>query len=843
MNWSIRKKLFMALLVSLVCIVLIGFLQSKKIHTLIVEELGGSFAENHILWQKERLRGAIEKELSLSRAMASSGVIQEWALNETNPADRERGLQAIENFRKYLGSGSWFAVFDGTKNYYYSDGGKSMQETVPLKTLDASLPKDAWYFVTLNVDKGFTLNVDYDEAVGKTNLWINIVMKRNGRPIGIIGTGLDISKFIRDFVETRQDKVQSYILHDDGSVFVSKDKRSMNMAIIAKESRNRIKIFSLVPEQNRQDLKDAIHSTLQHPDQIATLKTVIDGRSSIVALTYIPSLRWVVMSAIDDTGIYEAKNILTSILALIVVAILVFILFGLLIDKLIITPVNELTAGADSLRNGDYSARFPAARTDEIGVLKETFNTMAEEIQSNVKLLEERVSERTEELAKSRDKISILLNRSGEGFLKFNSDFIVDEEYSSECVSIFNREIDGLRVDNLLFSDSPQLKESFIKIISGITVQPKMFLKEIMLDLLPGELQLKERYYRLRFLLGTDDDYILIMTDVTEQKNLSKAIAYNERCLSFVVEFVKEEATARELIDEFEHFCDRISGKTASEVVHNLHTFKGNFLQKGFINLPPVIHAQEEYFQQTAHGFTHTRSVDIPAMKKALGDDMAILEKYLGKENLDERNVKVRYDRLVEIAQAAEGIDPDLFRAVSSLFKVSLKTFLRQFEKTVRRVAEEEGKEVQYRLDCREDILIVFSDYSSILASLYHLITNAVAHGIEVPDVRASKGKPEKGTITVSADRNDDRILLSIRDDGKGIDLAAMADKVHGGEATVQSIFDDGVTSSRAVKLTSGRGAGMGSVRREVEKLNGEIRVTSAEDSGTTIHISIPVKE
>ena len=400
-----------------------------------------------------------------------------------------------------------------------------------------------------------------------------------------------------------------------------------------------------------------------------------------------------------------------------------------------------------------------------------------------------------------------------------------------------------MRLDELLFSERVQLKESFKKIISGINIQAQTFLKEIMLDLLPDELQLGERYYRLRFLLGPKDDFILIITDISEQKNLSKTIEYNERCLSFVVEFVKDERTAKELIDEFERFCGNMTEKTEAEVKHNLHTFKGNFLQKGFIKLPQIIHAEEGSLQQATYDGARHYQADTDALKSALEDDIAILRKHLGKGNLDENRIKVDLEQLAAIARAAEKVDSGLFKSVSALLKMPLNTYLRQFEKTVSRVAAEEGKEVFYQLDCPEDILIVFTDYSNMLAAMYHLITNAVVHGIEVPDIRASKGKDEKGVVTVSAQLKSGEISISVNDDGRGIDLVAIASKTSNGEADFQSIFEDGVTSSQTLKLTSGRGAGMGSVRREVEKLGGIIQVTSAKDIGTTISISIPRKD
>lgn len=852
MNWSIRRKIFLALFLALSCIVLVGFLQSAKIHSIIVTELGGSFAKNHILWQKERLKGAIERELGLSRAMASSETIQQWALRENAAEARKRGLVEIENFRRLLRSGSWFAVFERTKNYYYNDGSQEYAGTKPLKTLEEGLAKDAWYFVTLGGEKDFTLNVDYDKEVGKTNLWINIVMQRAGHPIGILGTGLDITEFVQDFVVTDQSNVQSFILNEDGSIFVSKDKRRMNMRILAKGEGQRKKIDSLVPAQQRRQLRDAIDAVIADPEEIRVIKTSLEGTPHIVALSYIPSLRWVTMSAIDDTGIFESKNIVTAVTAIIAMAALVLLVFSLFIDKLVITPVKELINGAESLRRGEYSTRFAAKQGDEIGVLKNTFNTMAGEIQSNVALLEHRVAERTRELGRSRDKIATLLNSSGEGFLKFTVDGIIDNEYSSECRRIFNRDIAGLEIADVLFPHEQERNHSFTGILKGINGQSRAFLKEVMLDLLPNEVELEERYYSLRFLLDKEGDYILIMADITEQKELSRQIRENERCLSFVVEFVRDESTAKDLISDFECFCDSAGENSPVEMYRKLHTFKGNFLQKGFIHIPRMIHEEEGRLQKVLNSKElRDYQIDTAAMRAALQEDLTILRNYLGDDLVTGRVVKVDFDRLTAIAKAAEDVDPALHGSIAALFKTPLHGFLQQFAKTIQRVAGEEGKDVRYELDCPGDILVYLQEYSNMLASMYHLITNAVVHGIELPDIRAANGKAEQGVVKVAARQAGGKLVLEVSDDGKGIDLAqtkALSDAeitadslVH--EDALQMLFQDGLSSSVHVSLRSGRGAGMSSVKSEVEKIDGVISVASAENTGTKISISIPVKE
>lgn len=137
---------------------------------------------------------------------------------------------------------------------------------------------------------------------------------------------------------------------------------------------------------------------------------------------------------------------------------------------------------------------------------------------------------------------------------------------------------------------------------------------------------------------------------------------------------------------------------------------------------------------------------------------------------------------------------------------------------------------------------------------LVHLVRNAVDHGIETPAERASKNKPRVGQIVLSAEQEGDHILLSISDDGCGMDPTVLRAKAvekglidtdaaeRMGDADVlHFIFAPGFSTKSQVSDVSGRGVGMDVVKTKITQLNGSINIQSKLHEGTRISIRVPL--
>lgn len=136
---------------------------------------------------------------------------------------------------------------------------------------------------------------------------------------------------------------------------------------------------------------------------------------------------------------------------------------------------------------------------------------------------------------------------------------------------------------------------------------------------------------------------------------------------------------------------------------------------------------------------------------------------------------------------------------------------------------------------------------------LMHILRNSIDHGLEMPAARLAAGKGESGLIHVSARQTGNSIIISITDDGFGIDMKKLVDRaISAGIATAETcaemsederialIFQPGISTAEAVTSVSGRGVGMDVVRANIESLGGHIRVTSKAGEGTRQVITLP---
>lgn len=197
-------------------------------------------------------------------------------------------------------------------------------------------------------------------------------------------------------------------------------------------------------------------------------------------------------------------------------------------------------------------------------------------------------------------------------------------------------------------------------------------------------------------------------------------------------------------------------------------------------------------------------------------------------------------------------ISSDLQYSVMDVRLVQVGFLFNKFHRIVRDAANKEGKRVQLRLEGTEteidrNILQVISD------SLIHLIRNSVGHGIEKPDQRKAKGKPEEGLVTLSATSESDTVMIKIKDDGSGIDPQRIKQKaIEKGIITAQDaahmsdrdliklIFEPGFSTMDHVTAISGRGVGMDVVKKALDSIGGTIQVDSMIGEGSIFTLSLP---
>lgn len=261
----------------------------------------------------------------------------------------------------------------------------------------------------------------------------------------------------------------------------------------------------------------------------------------------------------------------------------------------------------------------------------------------------------------------------------------------------------------------------------------------------------------------------------------------------------------------------------------------------------------EDNTQATAssgHKVVLSEMVQVPVRK--LDELMNIVgELLIEKDTLIAQRRAIDYSSTTELARLHR-LTSDLQYSVMNVRLVQVGFLFNKFHRVLRDAAVVEKKQVDLVLEGTEseidrNVLKAISD------SLVHLVRNAVGHGIETPQERLKVGKPERGTVTLSARSGKDSVFIEVRDDGHGIDIEKIKQKaIKKGlilkerastisrEEVLMCLFEPGFSNAEVVTEISGRGVGLDVVRMGVEAIGGKINIESVLGKGSTFIMSLP---
>ena len=197
-------------------------------------------------------------------------------------------------------------------------------------------------------------------------------------------------------------------------------------------------------------------------------------------------------------------------------------------------------------------------------------------------------------------------------------------------------------------------------------------------------------------------------------------------------------------------------------------------------------------------------------------------------------------------SDSLERITAEMQQAIMGTRMVPIAVLFNKFPRLVRDLSRKLGKNVELEIhgkgtEIDRTIVEVLSD------PLTHIIRNSLDHGLEEPEERRQRNKPEVGRISISAQQQGGKIVIEVSDDGRGLDVGKIRKKAGidseiSDEEAVQYIFSPGFSTKEGVTDLSGRGVGMDVVATRIrEDLKGEVEVRSESGSGTLIRILLPL--
>jgi len=243
-------------------------------------------------------------------------------------------------------------------------------------------------------------------------------------------------------------------------------------------------------------------------------------------------------------------------------------------------------------------------------------------------------------------------------------------------------------------------------------------------------------------------------------------------------------------------------------------------------------------------------NVKVPAEKLDILMDL-VGELVIAQARLNQSSLQIRDPSLFTIAEDIERLTTELRDNTLGLRMLSIGTTFARFRRLVRDLSNDLGKKIELVTEGAETELDK-TVIDRLGDPLVHLIRNSIDHGIEMPEQRKASGKPEKGTVLISAVHRESHVVITIKDDGAGLDAEAIRSKaIERGVLTEDStpsdqelynlIFDAGFSTAKVVSNVSGRGVGMDVVKRSIEELRGTVSIDSNPGEGSTVTIELPL--
>jgi two-component system chemotaxis sensor kinase CheA len=262
--------------------------------------------------------------------------------------------------------------------------------------------------------------------------------------------------------------------------------------------------------------------------------------------------------------------------------------------------------------------------------------------------------------------------------------------------------------------------------------------------------------------------------------------------------------------------------------------------------------------KQQAHKEEQTIRIDVKKLDElmnlvgelVLGKNRLILLDSLARKGSNNNGI---FDSLSDVTNYVEAVTNDLQLAVMRARLVPIGKLFSKVPRLVRDLSGEFKKQIDLKME-GESTELDRSLIEALHDPLIHIIRNSVDHGVEAPAEREKKGKPPKGVLSIKAYNEGNQIIVEIFDDGKGINVQAVKEKVKekglmseselnglSARETMGLVFIPGLSTAKKVSNVSGRGVGMDVVKTNIEKMNGQVYIDSEEGKWTRLTLKLPL--
>lgn len=468
----------------------------------------------------------------------------------------------------------------------------------------------------------------------------------------------------------------------------------------------------------------------------------------------------------------------------------------------------------------------------------------------NMAIIYEELDEKTEQLAKEKTYISLVLESIHDGLVVVNSDMTLEANCSKAALELLGQDsLEGKTLLDVLFPEMEKLQQQdeARKIEDAISSVSFLLCVEQFgsaFENIPTAIRFPDkddpkvnRLYKLSFAPIIDNDsihqVIVNIADHTEIEQLKDAVSFaNKRIvasLKNVRGLVADTSNMGNLRGSLEELIplaesayvkiDTIGDQDIDSLFRELHTVKGG-----------VRTFKLDYLQHFAHEIEDVLG-DIRSGRKSADD--------VDKIELSEKITMLK-EGLLDLKDVVDAVHDD---SAPVDYKTPWCGLEEMFQKSTGTLATELGKEVNFKINSK--YCLVKKDFSILQKSLIHMVRNAVDHAIELPESRLNKNKDRCGLVEVIIEHDANYWNVIIKDDGGGINFDAVMKKALdkgiidsineniSKEEILDILTSPGFSSVDNITMVSGRGVGLDFILHELKEFKGSLKLLSTGPSGT----------
>jgi two-component system chemotaxis sensor kinase CheA len=503
---------------------------------------------------------------------------------------------------------------------------------------------------------------------------------------------------------------------------------------------------------------------------------------------------------------------------------------------------------------------------------------ISREFFDNVIGLEKIVEARTATIREKQRDMRLILDNVETGLVTVD----LEGRLSSECSQVvekwFGAPVAGDKLAAWLGKRDANFGEWFELALDS--VRDGLLPPEVALGQLPKQLKDADRTYAVNYQLITSADsapekpsqeqravpraapasaeavpekLLVIVTDITERLRKEAAERYHAELLQLFQHIMRDKAGFLEFLAEAEELMRSLKSASqrgeADDLEHLkrlIHTLKGNAAIFGMRRLSDLCHDLENHIAEENRAPTEA---DMAALHQAWTQTRADLGKLIG-EHLRSSIEIDDADYQAIIKAVLDGVERKVVvRLMESWRLEPAGRRLARIEQQIKGLAERMGKGDVTVAIAPHDLRFNTERFAPFWSAFIHVLRNAVDHGIEDRELRTKHGKPAQSLIKVATSIEQKRFIVTVEDDGPGVDWEALRAKA--GQLGIDAAslckenlaFLPGVSSKKNVTELSGRGIGMAAVRDACEALGGKVEISSRPGLGTRISFAFPVDQ